>query len=186
MRWRNNVTAFSRKAQIMKLDFIDKYNAHVGVAIAVLTAIFGTYWYLFAGYLILNVLDWLTGWQRAVKLQQSSSDKGLKGIIKKTGYWVIISVAFLIPSLLIGLGRDVLHVDLSFLTLLGWLTLAMLIVNEARSILENLVETGYDVPDFLIKGLDVTAKLLKKKGDPESDELHEITEGRNENKDGVA
>ena len=159
----------------MKFDFIDKYNAVVGTVVAVLTAFLGTYWYLFAGYLLLNVLDWLTGWNRSVKLQQSSSDKGLKGIIKKTGYWVIISVAFLIPSLLIGLGRDVLHVDLSFLTLLGWLTLAMLIVNEARSIIENLVEAGYEVPEFLIKGLDVTAKLLNKKA--ESDEIHEITIG---------
>lgn len=157
----------------MKMDFIDRYNAIVGGVVAVLTALLGTYWYLFAGYLLLNVLDWLTGWNRAVTLHQSSSDKGLKGIVKKTGYWVIISVAFLIPSLLIGLGRDVLNVDLHFLTLLGWLTLAMLIVNEARSILENLVETGYDVPDFLIKGLDVTAKLINKKA--ESDEVHEIT-----------
>lgn len=157
----------------MKFDFIDKYNTAVGTAVAILTAVFGTYWYLFAGYLLLNVLDWLTGWNRSMKLQQSSSDKGFKGILKKTGYWVIISVAFLIPSLLIGLGRDVLHIDLSFLTLLGWLTLAMLIVNEARSIIENLVEAGYEVPEFLIKGLDVTAKLLNKKA--ESDEVHEIT-----------
>ena len=157
----------------MRIDFIDRVNAGIGVVIAVLTAFLGTYWYLFAGYLLLNVLDWLTGWHRAVVLHQSSSDKGLKGIIKKTGYWVIITVAFLIPSLLINLGRDVLHTDLSFLTLLGWLTLAMLIVNEARSILENLVETGYNVPDFLVKGLDITAKLLNKKA--ESDEVHEIT-----------
>lgn len=157
----------------MKMDFVDRYNAFVGGIVAILTAVLGAYWYLFAGYLVLNVLDWLTGWNRALVLHQSSSDKGLKGIVKKTGYWVIISVAFLIPSLLIGLGRDVLNVDLHFLTLLGWLTLAMLIVNEARSILENLVETGYNVPNFLIKGLDVTAKLINKKA--ESDEVHEIT-----------
>ena len=54
----------------------------------------------------------------------------------------------------------------------------MLIVNEARSILENLVEAGYEVPEFLIKGLDVAAKLLEKKAETDrpSDELHEITE----------
>ena len=161
----------------MKIDFIDRYNAIVGGVAAVLTAILGTYWYLFAGYLILNILDWLTGWNRAVTLHQSSSDKGLKGIIKKTGYWVIICVSFLIPTLLVGLGRDLINVDLSFLTLLGWLTLAMLIVNEARSILENLVETGYNVPDFLVKGLEVTAKMIGQKAAKEipSDELKEIT-----------
>jgi phage-related holin len=43
----------------------------------------------------------------------------------------------------------------------GWLTLAMYIVNELRSILENLVEIGVDVPEVLIKGLDVTKKLME-------------------------
>ena len=161
----------------LELDFVSKYNLVVGGVAAALTAILGTYWYLFAGYLVLNVLDWLTGWNRAVTLHQSSSDKGLKGIIKKTGYWVIICVAFMIPSLLIGLGRDMMNIDLGFLTLLGWLTLAMLIVNEARSIIENLVETGYNVPDFLVKGLEVTAKMIGQKAMKEipSDELKEIT-----------
>ncbi len=35
-------------------------------------------------------------------------------------------------------------------------------INELRSILENLVETGYDVPSILTKGLAVTEKLLNK------------------------
>ena len=47
--------------------------------------------------------------------------------------------------------------------LLGWWVLASLIVNEARSILENLVEMGYDVPGFLVKGLAVTQKLIEAK-----------------------
>ena len=33
-------------------------------------------------------------------------------------------------------------------------------VNEARSILENLVECGYEIPNFLIRGLAVTDKLI--------------------------
>ncbi len=49
---------------------------------------------------------------------------------------------------------------MGFLTFLGWFTLASLMVNEVRSILENLVECGYRVPDFLTKGLAVTEKLI--------------------------
>lgn len=45
--------------------------------------------------------------------------------------------------------------------MIGWWVLAMLIVNEARSILENLVEMGYKVPEMLIKGLAVTEKLIE-------------------------
>lgn len=157
----------------MKMDFVDRYNFVVGTIVTVLTALFGTYWYLFAGYLLLNVLDWLTGWYRSSKLQQTSSDKGWKGILKKTGYWVIITVAFLIPDLLIGLGRDILHIDLGFLFALGWLTLAMLIVNEARSIIENLVECGFNVPSYLVKGLQVTSDLLNAKGEEDTPEVKE-------------
>ncbi len=74
---------------------------------------------------------------------------------------MIILVAFLMPDLLIGLGRDVLGINLDFLMLFGWFTLACLLVNEIRSVLENLVECGYNVPAFLIKGLAVTEKLLE-------------------------
>ena len=90
---------------------------------------------------------------------------GLRGIIKKTGYWVIVLIAFMIPDLFIKIGRDTLGINLDFLMLLGWFTLATLIVNEIRSILENLVEMNYDVPEILISGLAITEKLIKKKSE---------------------
>lgn len=144
----------------MKYDFVDTYNAVTGAVVAVLSAIFGVYWYLFAGYLVLNILDWLTGWHKARKKKQESSYKGLQGIAKKTGYWVIILVAFLIPALFVQFCQDLLKINLGFLVMLGWFTLATLLINEFRSILENLVECDYYVPDFLIRGLAVTEKLI--------------------------
>jgi len=147
------------------MDFIDRYNLITGAAVAVLSAIFGTYWYLFAGFLLFNVLDWLTGWYKARKLNKESSYKGLRGILKKLGYWVIILVAFSMPALFIHLGQDLLGVNLDFLLLLGWFTLACLLVNEVRSILENLVECGYNVPAILVRGLAVTEKLINAKMD---------------------
>ena len=143
------------------MGFVDRYNAAVGAAVAVFTALFGVYWYLFAGYLALNVIDWLTGWYKARKLGKESSAVGWRGAAKKVGYWVIILVAFLMPTLFVHLGQDMLGVNLQFLMLFGWFTLAALLVNEIRSILENLVECGYNVPDFLIKGLAVTEKLIQ-------------------------
>lgn len=142
------------------MNFLDRYNTAVGIAITVLTAIFGTYWYVFAGFLLCNILDYGTGWFKARKLKQESSSIGLVGILKKLGYWVIVLVAFLIPELFIHLGQDLLGVNLDFLALLGWFTLATLLINEIRSILENLVECGCAVPEFLIKGLAITEKLI--------------------------
>lgn len=158
-----------------KMDFIDRYNALVGAAVAVLSAVLGVYWYLFAGYLVLNVLDWLTGWYRSWKLKQESSRVGLRGVLKKLGYWVIIIIAFMLPTLFVHFAMDAFGKDLSVLVWVGWLTLAMLIVNEIRSIIENLVETGYNVPNVLIKGLAITEKMLKK-----ADILPEVKEHENE------
>lgn len=146
---------------------VDAYNVIVGAAVTLLTGLFGAFWYIFAAYLMLNVFDWLTGWYKSRKLKKESSKVGLKGIVKKLGYWVIVAVAFLMSSVFVNMGHDLLNVDLSFLTLLGWFTLACLMVNEVRSIIENLVECGYNVPNILISGLAVTERLLNKDSEGE-------------------
>lgn len=42
------------------MDVLDRYNLLVGAAATLLTAVFGAYWYPFAGFLLCNILDWLT------------------------------------------------------------------------------------------------------------------------------
>lgn len=145
------------------MKFLDRCNAVYGAIITVLTAVFGTYWYVFMAYLICNVMDYATGWWKARKLGKESSKVGLNGILKKFGYWIIITVAFMIPAVFVHLGQDLLGINLTFLAFLGWFTLATLLINEIRSILENLVECGCNVPAFLIAGLAVTEKLLEAK-----------------------
>lgn len=142
------------------MKVINTYNAAVGAAVTLLTAVFGIYWYIFAAYLIFNIFDWITGWYKSRKLKQESSVVGLRGIIKKLGYWIIIAVAFLVSYVFVHMGKDILGVDLDFLMMVGWFTLACLMVNEVRSILENLVECGYNVPAILVNGLAVTEKLI--------------------------
>ena len=149
-------------------NIIDSYNVLVGMCVTLLTAVFGIYWYVFASYLVLNVFDWLSGWYKSRKQGKESSSVGLIGIVKKLGYWVIIAVSFILAGVFTHLGQDLLHIDLSFLNMIGWFTLACLLVNEIRSIIENLVECGYNVPNVLIKGLDVAGKMIDK--DAEGDE----------------
>lgn len=141
---------------------VDTYNVAVGGVITLLTAIFGPRWYVFAAFLLLNVFDFLTGWYKARKMQAESSAVGLVGIVKKFMYWMIIVVAFVMAYVFVLLGKDVLHIDLGFLTLIGWFTVSCLLINEIRSILENMVECGVNVPDVLVKGLAVTEKLINK------------------------
>ena len=153
-------------------NFFDTYNIVVGAVIALFTTIFGAYWYIFAAYMVLNIFDWLTGWYKSRRARQESSAVGLKGIVKKLGYWILIAVAFIVSTVFVKLGQDVLHVDLAFLNMIGWVTLACLMVNEVRRIIENLVELGYNVPLVLIKGLAVTEELINK--------TTELEEERNE------
>lgn len=143
------------------LKFVDTYNSLMGMIAAVLAGVFGQYWFLFAVFLLFNVLDWLTGWYKARTLKKESSKIGFKGLLKKLGYWAIIIVAFSVSFCMIEIG-NIIGLDLSFTVFLGWFTLASLMINEARSICENLVETGYNVPMIFVKGLEIYDRLIEK------------------------
>lgn len=139
--------------------FIHKINIIGGAIVAVLTYFLGRNWFLFAGFLVLNVFDWLTGWMKGKLTGHENSTKGAKGILKKVGYWIMILLSFGMSAIFVELGR-ILKINLEITTLLGWFVLASLIVNEVRSILENLVESGYNVPKILTKGLEVAEKAI--------------------------
>lgn len=140
---------------------IDSYNAAVGAIVAVLSYILGEHWILFVAFLLLNVADWLTGWMKSRMAGKENSVRGWKGVLKKLGYWLMIMVAFGASAVFIDIGV-VIGIDLGITTLLGWFVLASLLINEIRSILENFVEAGINVPNILIKGLEVADKVVNK------------------------
>lgn len=76
----------------------------------------------------------------------------------------MILVAFAMSTLFIEIGT-VINIDLGVTTLLGWFVLASLAINEIRSILENLVEAGFNVPNVLINGLEVADKIINKENE---------------------
>lgn len=110
-----------------------------------LTYLFGKIDTLFKTFLILIVIDYISGICKAIYNKKLSSDIGAKGIIKKIGYLLTIIVAELIGNLYNSLDiRNIL--------------LYMFIANEVISILENISQIGIVIPDFiknkLIKGGD--------------------------------
>lgn len=147
-------------------DFVDSYNALVGAIITFLTMIFGEHWFLFAFFLILNIIDWITGWMKSRMAGKENSVKGWQGVLKKLGYWLMIAFGFGIAACLIEVGSTI-GIDLQITTVLGWFVLASLIVNEARSIVENFVEAGFNVPMVLQEGLEVADKLINKENESE-------------------
>ena len=151
------------------MKVIEKINLIWALVVTVLSGILGTYWYLFAAFLALNVLDYITGVIKARRYKKENSNKGLDGIIKKFGYWVVIAISFFLSRAFIGLGKDI-GVDLGFTMFLGWFVLTTFLINEVRSILENLVLMGVWVPEWLTRGLKVAADKINGAAGGDSDE----------------
>ena len=138
----------------------------VGAAVAVLSYILGEHWFLFVLFLLLNAIDWGTGWMKARINNVENSKAGLKGVLKKLGYWLMIMVSFGASAAFVEVGK-IINLDLGVTTLLGWFVLASLLVNEARSICENLVEMGVNVPTILVKGLQAANRVVNQEDDNE-------------------
>lgn len=148
------------------MKVIDTYNAMVGAAVAVLSYILGEHWFLFVLFLLLNAIDWGTGWMKSRINNVENSKAGLKGVLKKLGYWLMIMVSFGASAAFVEVVK-IINLDLGVTTLLGWFVLASLLVNEARSICENLVEMGVNVPTILVKGLQAANRVVNQEDDNE-------------------
>lgn len=143
---------------------IDRINVICGAAVALFSYLLGEHWWLFAAFLILNVVDYVTGFVKARMTKTENSNKGMKGIVKKVGYWVVVGIAFFISVAFEEMGA-IIGLDLGIVELFGWFTIATFIINEIRSVLENLVVLGVNVPEFLIRGLKEAQNAVEGKKD---------------------
>lgn len=137
----------------------DELNIILGLIAAILSYFLGEHWFLFAAFLFLNVVDYITGCLKSRINGKTSSKKGFVGILKKFGYWLMIMLAFMMSAIFVHIGT-VIGINLGITSLIGWYVLSTLIINEIRSILENFVEAGYEVPGILIKGLEAANKII--------------------------
>lgn len=144
----------------MATNVFHKVNVIGGAVVTAMVAAFGQYWFLFAGFLVFNIIDWLTGWAKSSAKGESCSKVGARGAMKKVGYWVVIGTAFFIGFSFERMGQSI-GVNLVFMDFVGWFVLANYLVNEIRSVLENLVEMNVNVPSFLVSGLKVTSEKLE-------------------------
>ena len=146
--------------------FVSKINYIICTITAILSAILGDFWFLFIFLLGLNIIDYITGIMKARHLKKESSKQAMKGFIKKFLMWCLIAMGFGLGITFQKIGK-IIRIDLHIMLAIGWFILAHCIINEFRSILENMVELdkGYLVPKWLIKGLEVTNKLIDKNVD---------------------
>ena len=82
--------------------------------------------------------DYASGMAKAWSAGKLCSKTGLRGILKKLGYLVLVGVAGVVE-------------EVSFQFLMAAMVIVWLIINELISILENVAALGGPVPGFLRK-----------------------------------
>jgi toxin secretion/phage lysis holin len=98
--------------------------------------------------ILVMVIDYVTGMIKAWINADLSSKTGIKGIVKKVCYLLVVCVAAVVDWLLAsGLQKVGITVEINYL--FGVIVSIWLIINELISILENLATIGVPMPAFL-------------------------------------
>lgn len=121
--------------------------------VAAFSVIFGWLGILAVPVLILaglNFTDYITGILASKRRNELvTSDKGLWGIVKKIGMWILVGLGWAMDVLINYAGQYVgLSIKLPFVV--ATIVAVWLICNEIISILENLLDIGVDMPPFLM------------------------------------
>lgn len=99
--------------------------------------------------IIVIVIDYLTGIASAVYNKELSSKTGLKGILKKFSYLLVVALSVVVDNLLGQSG------------LIRTLVIYFFVANDGLSIVENMAEMNIKLPNKLIDALE----QIKKKGE---------------------
>lgn len=121
--------------------------------VAAFSMIFGWLGILAVPVLILaglNFTDYITGILASKRRNELvTSDKGLWGIVKKIGMWILVGLGWAMDVLINYAGQHVgLSIKLPFVV--ATIVAVWLICNEIISILENLLDIGVAMPPFLM------------------------------------
>lgn len=95
------------------------------------------------------VLDYLTGVFKAIFNKKLNSEVGIRGVIKKVGYLIIVAVAVMLDRI-IGDTGAIRNIVIFFF-----------VANEGISLVENWVAMGLPMPQVIID----TLEQIKQKGD---------------------
>ena len=121
--------------------------------VAAFSMIFGWLGILAVPVLILaglNFTDYITGILASKRRNELvTSDKGLWGIVKKIGMWILVGLGWAMDVLINYTSQYVgLSIKLPFVV--ATIVAVWLICNEIISILENLLDIGVAMPPFLM------------------------------------
>ena len=105
----------------------------------------------------LVVLDYISGLLKAISNKKINSSIGLKGIIKKVGYLVIVALAVMLDKITGNTGA------------IRTIVIYFFVANEGISIIENWGAMGLPLPQKIIDVLEQLKNENDPKGDDKSD-----------------
>ena len=149
------------------MKFFENYGATgatISAIVALIAGKIGKIPILLLLFFVAVCIDYLTGWVKAALiLREWNSKTGLKGVVKKVMYFVLIGVAFLagnsIEQIIAQVGYN-LEIGIN----IGWYIVAVMLINELTSIIENLYIIIPDkVPSWLVKILKIADDTLENK-----------------------
>lgn len=118
------------------------------------------------------IVDYMSGMLKAWGNDELSSRAGLKGIVKKLCYLMLVIVAGVVDWLLWE-GLKQVGITLNFGFCFGLIVTIWLIVNELISILENLEALHVPMPRFLKNIVKHLKSAVETKGDSAEDKKEE-------------
>ena len=128
--------------------------------VAAFSMIFGWLGILAVPVLILaglNFTDYITGILASKRRNELvTSDKGLWGIVKKIGMWILVCLGWAM-DVLINYASQYVGLSIKLPFVVATIVAVWLICNEIISILENLLDIGVAMPPFLMP----LAKMIK-------------------------
>ena len=128
--------------------------------VAAFSMIFGWLGILAVPVLILaglNFTDYITGILASKRRNELvTSDKGLWGIVKKIGMWILVGLGWAM-GVLINYASQYVGLSIKLPFVVATIVAVWLICNEIISILENLLDIGVAMPPFLMP----LAKMIK-------------------------
>lgn len=117
--------------------------------------------------LAFTIVDFITGLMAAWVNKELSSAVGYKGICRKVAIFILVGIAHIVDSYLIGAGSILRNAVIFFY-----------LANEGVSILENAGKLGLPIPEYLKQAL----VQLKDKADDSAEELKDKLTGDKEDK----
>jgi toxin secretion/phage lysis holin len=149
------------------------WHALIAVALGGLSAYMRVMFVPLVVLIAVMVIDYMSGMLKAWGNDELSSRVGLRGIVKKLSYLMLVCVAGVVDWLLWSGLRQV-GISLDFGFCFGLIVTIWLIINELISILENLEALKVPMPKFLKNVVKHLKNAVEVKGDKaaESEEKH--------------